>query len=53
VTCLRKLGFAAAVTTQRGYVAANTDVLELPRIALWSMSRVRTHLHLLRLYQRN
>ena len=51
VACLRKLGFAAAVTTGRGYAAAATDVLELPRVALWQMSTLRTQLHLLRAYR--
>jgi peptidoglycan/xylan/chitin deacetylase (PgdA/CDA1 family) len=51
VACLRRLGFAAAVTTGRGYAASHTDVFELPRVALWNMSRLRTQLHLLRAYR--
>ena len=51
VDCLRRLGFAVAVTTRSGRASVHTDVLELPRIALWKMSRLRTQLHLLRAYR--
>jgi peptidoglycan/xylan/chitin deacetylase (PgdA/CDA1 family) len=50
VHAVRHSGFRAAVTTVRGYADASMDVLQLPRIGLWSMSKVRTNLQLMRAY---
>jgi peptidoglycan/xylan/chitin deacetylase (PgdA/CDA1 family) len=45
-----RAGFTAAVTTAPGCVTDSTDVLQLPRIALWRTTKLRMQRHLLRSY---
>jgi peptidoglycan/xylan/chitin deacetylase (PgdA/CDA1 family) len=45
-----RAGFTAAVTTAPGCVSDSTDLLQLPRIALWRTTKLRMQRHLLRSY---
>jgi peptidoglycan/xylan/chitin deacetylase (PgdA/CDA1 family) len=52
VACVAHAGFDAAVTTSPGSVTRSTPTFELPRVALWRTSALRTQLQLLRGYAR-
>jgi len=52
VELVGRAGFAAAVTTAPGSVTRSTAALELPRVAVWRTSALKTQVQLLRGYAR-
>jgi len=51
VESVRGAGFAAAFTTAPGSVTRVTRMLELPRVAIWRSTPLRTQVNLLRAYR--